>query len=90
MIKASRTSECISGAHLGDRSIYRKYDELCSHYIDDLLPYALSYWDFFILLILLLTLGARTRVTVVVLCVCVSVTELAAIYLDYTMKVRCH
>ena len=43
-----------------------------------------------------LTLGACTRVVVVILCVCVcvcvSVTELhvAATYLIYSLKVRCH
>ena len=39
---------------------------------------------------ILLTLGACVRVTVVVLsvCVCVPVTELAASYLIYTLKVR--
>ena len=39
--------------------------------------------------VLLLTLGTCARVKVVVLSVCVSGTELAATYLDYTMKVRC-
>ena len=38
----------------------------------------------------LLTLGACARVRVVVLCVCLSVTTLAATYLVYTLKVRCH
>ena len=42
----------------------------------------------------LLTLGACARVTVVVLCVylsvCLSVTVLAATYLVYTLKTRCH
>ena len=39
-----------------------------------------------------LTLGTCARVTVVVLCVCVclSVTELAATYLVYMLKVGCH
>ena len=36
-----------------------------------------------------LTLGTCARVTVVVLCVCVC-TKLAATYLNYMMKVRCH
>ena len=41
-----------------------------------------------ILLMLLLTLGACARGTVVVLCV--SVIALAATYLFYTFKTRCH
>ena len=37
-----------------------------------------------------LTLGACARVTVVMsVCVCVSVTTLAAMYLVYTLKIRC-
>ena len=37
-----------------------------------------------------LTLGACVRVTVVIVCVCVCVTELAATYFVYTLKVWCH
>ena len=37
-----------------------------------------------------LTLGACTRVTVVVLCVCLCVIKLAATYLIFKYKMRCH
>ena len=46
VIEASRTSECTSGANLGDRGI-QKVDGLRTHYFDDLyhmLDILLSYW----------------------------------------------